>query len=102
MTIFIFILIAILLYFAFAVYRKFYSVTLAILIIFIPPLMLLFLGAEYYENNDYLTFFSDSIPGREFYHLISIWLIVNLFCSALIVRNYISYLRVNKKKFWNS
>ena len=102
MTIFILILIAILLYFAFAVYRKLYSAVISIILIFTPPLVLLFLGVEHYENNEYLTFFSDSIPGREFYHLIAVWLAVNLVCSGLIVRNYISYLRVNKKKFWSS
>ena len=99
MTFLILFIIAVLLYFSFAVYRKIYSVVLSIIFIFIPPLLLFYLGAEHYGSNEYLTFVSERIPPREFYHLIGVWCLINLVCSALIIKNYIAYLRVNKKRF---
>lgn len=80
-----------------SVYRKIYSVALALLIILGSTGAVLFYGMKTFNSGQAITFFDMDVPAKGFYHVVALWFLLDIFCSIKIVRNYIEYRKINFK-----
>lgn len=71
---------------------KFLVLGIIFLTFFITSIILI-----YYKTENSIQFFYYRIGYMEFYHLIGIWYCADIVCSALIIKRYREYLKINRK-----
>ncbi len=77
-------------------YRRWYTAGAVILFLFTATTTALIYGLIYFRTEELIRFFNLTIPKKGFIHAVILWYGVDIFCAAVIIRNYREYLSVNK------
>lgn len=97
MSFIILVVILIMVLFSLARYSSVFSVLRAFFIIFGLTGIFLFYGLNSMAQADSFLFLGREIDRSSFLHLSSVWFGGDILVAVLIIKNYMRYLKVNKK-----
>lgn len=98
MSFIILVVIFIMVLFSLARYNSIFSVFRAFIIIFGLTGVFFFYGLNSLAQADPFLFLGKELSRTSFYHLSSVWFGGDILVAILIIRNYMRYLKVNKKR----
>lgn len=97
MSFIILVVILIMVLFSLARYNSIFSILRAFIVIFGLTGFFFFYGLNSMAQADFFFFLGREIDRSSFYHLSSVWFGGDIVVAILIIRNYMRYLKVNKK-----
>ena len=97
MSFIILVVILIMVLFSLARYNSLFSIFRAFIIVFGLTGIFFFYGLNSMAQADSFLFLGSELDRSSFYHLSSVWFGGDILVAVLIIKNYMRYLKVNKK-----